>query len=390
MRILQVHNFHRVAGGSDAVARATVELLGNAGHDVRLFCRDSARLSGARGALAAFAGGFASPRALAEFRAVLRGARPDVVHAHDVYPLISPWIFRACRAEGIRSVLTLHDYRMTCPVATHLRAGRICTECIDNGEGRCLWHNCLGATAKNAAYALRNLWARKLRLFDAVDRFLAPSEFTRRWMIENAGLTPDRVIRVGNPVSLPGAPPPYRAAARAYAAFAGRLSPEKGVEVLLQAAELSGIPVRIAGAPDPASHSASQSKPGVSGHAPGPLPGVEFLGALDRPGMAEFYDGARFLVVPSLCYETFGLTAAEAMSRGVPVIVSSLGALAEIADAGAGAKVPPGDADALAAAMTVLWNDPDRLGRMSESALKAAAEFDGPRYAERVVEAYGI
>jgi glycosyltransferase involved in cell wall biosynthesis len=131
-----------------------------------------------------------------------------------------------------------------------------------------------------------------------------------------------------------------------YAAYVGRISREKGLDVLLEAARQTGLPVRIAG--DPAGHPSSVER------APG---NVRFVGRLDRAGIAGLLAGARFLVTPSIWWEVFGLVAAEAMSREVPVIATSMGGLPEVVEhLRTGLLVPPNDAGALAGAMRRLWS----------------------------------
>ena len=106
MKVLVVYNAHRHGGGSDAVAKRTAELLEKAGNTVSVFTRSSKDLSGLRGNLQAFFGGLYSPGAVRDFKRVLETFRPDVVHAHEVYPLITPWIFRVCKKRGVPTVMT--------------------------------------------------------------------------------------------------------------------------------------------------------------------------------------------------------------------------------------------------------------------------------------------
>lgn len=354
----------------------SLSILRRAGHNTDIFSRTSKSLSGARGCLSAFLGGFYPLKALNAFRNLLDDSRPDLVHAHDVYPLISPWIFRICRSRKVPAILTCHDYRMTCPVSTHFRNGRICLECLEKGEWFCARHNCRGNLFESLAYAGRNAWARRLGLFEDVDLFLTPSEFTRRWLIESGGLPPEKVTAVGNPVSFPAEPPGYDPARRSYIAYAGRFSSEKGVPVLARSAASAGLELRLAGDP-------GESPP----LEPGPF--VRLTGELRGGSYDEFLDGARILAVPSVCFESFGLAAVEAMARGVPVIVSRIGALAELVQDGEnGLLVPPGDEKALAAALRRLWSDPGLCRRLSAAGRETARRFSPEAYLDRLIEAY--
>ena len=372
-----VHNDHRYGGGSDVVALSTVGLLRERGHVVDTFWRDSKTLHGLAGRWRAFGAGLYAPASLREFSAVLDRQRPDVVHAHEVYPLISPWIFPLCRRRGVPTVLTCHDYRITCPVCTHLRAGQACTECVGRGEWPCIRHNCQGNRTQSLAYALRNLVARRFRLYQAVDGLLTPSVFARDWLIRHADVLPERICVAGNPVVAPtGSDGGYEPARRSYIGYVGRFAPEKGVDVLVRAAIQAGLPLRLAG-----EHR--------SYRPPLDSPLIRYEGMLTGAVLESFYAGMRLLVMPSLWFETYGLVAAEAMLRGIPVVCSNLGAMAElITDGEQGALVPPGDAPALAGTLRRLWDAPDQLRRMSAAARRRAQAFLPEHYVAALETTY--
>ena len=177
MKVLIVHNFHRDGGGADIVARLTVEILQNVGHEITTFFEDSAVLRGFTGKCRAFLHGFYPGATLRAFEETLCSFHPDVVHAHELYPLITPWIWHLCQRHNIPTVMTCHDYRMTCPAYTHLRTTRICTRCLKQGEIACILNNCEKSWPKSIGYALRNFLARKFGLFRSVNHFITPSDF---------------------------------------------------------------------------------------------------------------------------------------------------------------------------------------------------------------------
>jgi glycosyltransferase involved in cell wall biosynthesis len=424
MRILLVYNAHRHGGGSDAVAKRTAELLTRAGHTVSVFTRSSKELSGLCGSLQAFFCGIYSPRVIRDFRRTLKEFRPDVVHAHEVYPLITPWIFRVCKKSGIPVVMTCHDYRTSCPVATHFRNGSLCFECAGGHELACIRHNCCGSRFKSLAYALRNSTARLFHLFSNVDLFLTPSEKSKEILCRYSGLSLEQVIAVGNPVSafanghnrapseLGSANAGQRSGKkheniqkeestdnrelitdnyqqpttnnqqlttvdlRSYAAYAGRFEPEKGFDLLVQTLDGTGIPLQVAG--DASAYLASGRQ----------VPAfVSFSGHLDRGGMGDFYRQARLLVVPSLWDETFGLVVAEALSCGTPVVVTNLGALAEVAGPG-GLVVPAGDVAALREAVSRLWNDAALCRNMALAGREHVKQYSDEAYVSHLLRAY--
>ncbi len=355
MKVLHAVNYHRQTWGSDRAWDRTFELSRAAGIDVALFARDSKALHiGLRGKVRAFVDGVYSREVVRAFRETLRTIQPDVVHTHELYPLISPWVIRASATEGIPVVQTCYDYRLTCPIATHFIHDHICKECVGGKEWRAIANNCRGSLTESAAYALRGAVARRFRLFvDYVAQFIVPAEFGREWLIRDVGIDPNRITVQPSIVQTP---PADRQLGRAeYVAYSGRFAFEKGVHVLIEAARRAGVPLRLAG--------------NVPSH-PDIRRGddIRCIMTPSRADLAEFYRHARFLVVPSLWEETFSVVSAEAMSYGVPVLASRIGALPDtVLDGVTGKFFPPGDVDALAIALRRLWDNPSLCRKLGEA-----------------------
>lgn len=375
MRVVQLMNWHRFGGGADFMAKVTAEVLRKSGHDVYMMTSDSADYDGsAMGRAAACVRGVYSRSARRNMREVLKDFAPDVVHVHEVYPAHSPWVLRDCRAAGVPVVMTCHDFRLACPVATHLSHGQPCERCTHGSPLSCFTRNCRGNRLESAAYALRAGVAKSLRLFlDNVDLFLAPSEFVRQRMVA-AGIPADKLRVVPNMVRMtksaadPGA--------GTYAAYAGRIAPEKGVDTLIEAAWRAGMPMHVAG------HVTSPPR-----ETP---PNVRWLGHLSGNALTEFYAGARFLVVPSRWFEAFGLVAAEAMMLGVPVIAANSGALPEVVEHGVtGLLFNAGDAQDLARCMMTLWKDAALCRQMGRAGrAKAMQSYTARHYFINLMTAY--
>jgi glycosyltransferase involved in cell wall biosynthesis len=346
------------------------------GHEVITLEPDNRSIAGLSGRVGAALSGIWSPAAQGAMSQLLRRERPEVVHLHNLYPLLSPSVVAACRAAAVPVVMSLHDYKLLCPTAQYFRDGAPCRRCSGGREIQCVLGNCRGNVLESAAYALRTAAARRGEwLTRGVDRFVACSEFVRRRHVEE-GFPAERVAVIPNFVEIPlrlDSPPRGE-----YAAFLGRLSPEKGIAPLLQAARICGVPLRIAGAGDAGPAAAEAG------------PNVRFVGPLSRDGLAAFFAGAAFAVVPSLFEEPFGLVAAEAMGHGLPVIASRTGGLAGLVEDGVdGFLVPPADAGALAERMALLWSDRDRAAAMGTAARrKARHDFDPERYCERLERLY--
>lgn len=377
MKVVQAFNRHRRGGGSDNAGQATIDVLQSHAVSVVPFIYDSSDLqAGLRGRLRAFLDGLYARDAVRRFETLLESNRPDLVHVHELYPLISPWILPACRRRGVPVVMSCYDYRLTCPVATHVSHGRLCTRCMGGREHWAVLQNCRGNTAESVAYALRSALARRLGLFaENVARFATPSDFTGRWLVEKGGIPAGRVVTLPCLIDIPdeGADP----AAGSYVAFAGRFVPEKGVEVLLEAGRFSGLPLWLAG--DAPVH-------------PGVRPGddVRLVITRSKSELAAFYRGARVLAVPSTWFESFGIVAAEAMSHGIPVVASRIGALAEtVQDGVTGLLFDVGDACDLALKLRALWDDPERCRRLGRAGRERVSRLcQEEAHYRRLIEIY--
>jgi len=377
MRVLHAYNTHRGVGGSDRTTVATIRVLRERGVEVEEFVRDSRTLApGLGGKLRAFGGGLYAGEAVREFDATLRARRPDVVHVHELYPLISPWILPRCRKAGVPVVMTCNDFRLSCPVATHFIRGETCYRCLGGREHWCVLRNCRASIPESVAYAMRNASARAFGLFDHVHRFIVISDFMREFMVERIGLEAARVTVNYCAIALP--PQPVADPARGtYVGFAGRFVPEKGVEVMVEACRLLGLPMRFAG--DAPTHPAVRATDDAS-----------FVMTKTPQELADFYRGARVIVVPSTWTEAFGIVAAEALSHGIPVVASRLGGLnTTVADGEAGLLAEPGNVADFADKIKRIWDDP-ALARRLGSGARAYVErqFAHPAHFSRLMAVY--
>ena len=385
MKVLVVHERYRRPGGEDVVFEDEAALLESRGHAVVRYERHNDELE-RTGRLRAAAETVWSRRGAADIDAVIRREKPDVLHAHNTFPILSPSIFHAAAARGVATVQTLHNFRLVCPQAQLLRDGKVCEDCVGKAVAwPAVVHGCYrgsrAATAATAAMLAAHRAAGTWR--DAVDRFVALTEFSREIFVRG-GLPADRIDVKPNFVHPDPGPPAEKCLNDPpRAVFVGRLSAEKGVRTLLAAWP----------------HVAGEARLEVIGD--GPLAG-EVRAAADRDGRVEPVGQLPFgevlgriaaadvLVMPSVWYETFGRTTVEAFAAGVPVVASRLGAMAELVEDGAtGALFPPGDPAALAAAVNGLLADPDRRRRMGAAARAAyEARFTADRNYDLLLKVY--
>ena len=377
MKILLVHNFYQQPGGEDAVFAAEVSLLRGRGHQVIEFTEDNKRIDGMR-RWAVATQAIWSRGAKARLLKLLQETRPDVMHFHNTFLLISPAAYYACREAGVPMVQTLHNYRLICPSALLMRDGRVCEKCIRRavpwpGVVHACWRGSRRQTAVVAAMLTVHRWLKTWQ--EHVDIYITLTEFARQKFIEG-GLPVDKIVVKPNFVESDK----LRVmeswkTERGYALFVGRLSPEKGVRTLLQAwRRLKGVSIKIVG--DGPLMEEVQSF--VNRHD---LNGIEVLGHRPRDEVFQVMKGACFLVFPSEWYEGFPITIAEAFACGVPVIASRLGAMAEIVEDGRlGLHFEPGNPEGLAAKVEWAWAHPKKMQAMGREARR---EYEAKYMAER-------
>jgi glycosyltransferase involved in cell wall biosynthesis len=380
MRIVAAHNFYQRPGGEDEVFAAERELLEERGHEVDTITAHNDRIRDmGRATLAATT--LWSRAGYREVRTMLRQRRPDVLHVHNTFPLLSPSIYHAARAEGVPVVQTLHNYRLLCPAATLYRAGKVCTDCL----GRAVpWpaaqHGCYqGSRARSSGVVAMLTLHRALGTWTrTVARYVVMTEFGKA-IFTKGGLPADRLVV--KPHFLPTDPGPG-AGAGGFVLFVGRLTSEKGVETLCAAWDrLAGVPLKVVG-DGPLAH--------VVQAAAMRNAGVEWLGQRSRDDVLALMGDAAIVVFPSQWYETFGLVIIESFARGVPVVAANVGGAPELIDDGrTGVLFRSGDAADLARRVSELIAAPAAQRDMrAEARREYESKYTPDRNYERLVGIY--
>ena len=362
MRIVVAHNAYQQPGGEDACVRAETAMLSAHGHTIIPFDVSNDTIA-SMSRLDAAARTVWSRPAYRELRALFRRERPDVVHFHNTFPLISPAAYYAARQEGVGVVQTLHNHRFICANAVFFRDGGVCQDCLGAvAPWRGVVRGCYrGSRAASLAVAsmigvhrLARTWNR------AVDVLIALSQSSRANFVA-AGFDARRIAVKPNFVY----PDPGLGSARGgggYALFVGRLSEEKGLLTLLKAWTdgRPGMPLTIVGD--------GPMRPAVEAAARG-RPDIRLLGTQASEAVYDLMGRAEIVIVPSECLETFGRVAVEAFAKGTPVLASRLGGLEEIVrERCNGSLFEAGDPADLAVKVRLMVADPARLQRMREAA----------------------
>jgi glycosyltransferase involved in cell wall biosynthesis len=362
MRILIVHNYYQRPGGEDRVFESEAALLETHGHVVLRYCAHNDTVSKS-GRLQLSGRTIWSRSAYKAIRSICRNERPNVVHFHNTLPLISPSAYYAAKAEGVAVVQTLHNYRLACPVATFFRDGKVCEECLGK---RFAWpgiaHGCYRESRSASAVVATMVGLHHVlgTWTSMVDRYIALTKFARAKFV-TLGIPENKLALKPNFVH---PDPGVGTHTGGYALFVGRLAPGKGIETLLRAwrALESPPPLKVIGS-GPLDHLLER-----------PPPGVEWLGQQSKDEVSRMMQDAAFLIFPSECFETFGLSVIEAYSTGLPVIVSAVGAAAELVrDGSTGLLYDSGNAEALAKAVKWALAHPAEMKRMQT---RARREFD--------------
>jgi glycosyltransferase involved in cell wall biosynthesis len=373
MRVLVVHNRYRLEGGEERSVELQVAALRRAGVQHALLERSSAEVSRPRAALALLRGG----RDEDDVRAAASYLEADVVHVHNMLPLLGPRALETARATGASVVMHLHNLRLFCAIGVAARDGGPCFRCHHRNTLPGLVLNCRESLPEAVVYATA-LARHQPAVLANVDRFVVPSDYAAG-QSALLGVPAERIEVVPHYLPAEAFAQSSRAAEGEYALVAARLTPEKGVDTAIEAAALADIPLRVAGEGPAAAHLMELAN--VIG-AP-----VDFVGRLDRTDLERELAGAAMLLMPSRYHEFGGYSALEAMAAGVPVIGSRLGALPEIL--GEERCLPANDPHAVGARMRQLWCEPERRRSEGDALIaRARAGHSEERYVERLLDTY--
>ena len=379
MKVCLVHNAYGKLSGEEVAVEDLRQSLTNHGHTVIPFFRSSAELDGRPlEKIGAFFTGIYNVAARRELARLLDVEQPDLVHINNLFPLISVSILDETKRRSIPTVMTVHNYRLLCPTGLLFSQGEVCHRCLGGREWWCAIRNCTGEWPKSVGYGVRNAVARWRGSFvDGIDRFIAPTEFLKSMLVRR-GYPAERIDVVRHIVSPKTAQP--HPGDGGYVGYVGRISPEKGVDTIVEAARnCPDIVFRFAG------HYLRM--PGLPAQAPA---NCRFLGEIPSTDVGEFLAAARFTVLSSRWYEISPLSVVDAMLQGKPVVCSNMGGLPEFVDDGStGLLFTPGDSRDLAKKIRYLWDRPELCREMGEAAReKIIAMFSPEVNLKRLLDTY--
>lgn len=344
MHILHINKYDHLRGGADRHFLELTELLKARGHKVTKFTLRTSNdsniehkellpfgLTADELLHASFGkkirGGLASVYSINNARKlkhIVKLFQPDIAHLHNIYYQLSGSILPVLQRASIPIIQTIHDFQWFCPAGPFYRNGEICQECVTQGLRRILIHLCYrNSFMPNLMAYFAHVVEHWLSLKECIDKFIAPSSFVKS-MLSKLGIPDDKIVVIPHFTVTPLNPPNGNPGKTIL--YIGRLVPEKGIELLIKIAErMRHIPFHFAGDGEMRIWLENKARE---------MRNIKVLGPLDRPSLSVEMNLARAVIVPSQCYEVFGLAVIEAYSYGKPVIVSGLGALSEIVQDG--------------------------------------------------------
>ena len=376
MKVLIIHNYHRAgsASGDDEVYNNEAKLLENKGVKVIKYNVKNDEFDNANvfGKICATLEMFWSFKHYNAVRNLVRKEKPDIVHVHTFFPLLSPSVLYAAKRSGAKVVATLHDTRFVCPCATSLRGDTICNECGDGKYFRMCKHKCFKNSLPMSFWVACVFKYHRWRktFFNQIDRYICLND-TQIELLRKIGFDKNKIVKKYNFINkqskiISGSSHDdvlqmIKELPERYVVFFGRIGMEKGIHTLMKAWDIvEDIPLIIIGG--------------------GPLENevrlwadkkdnVICLGYMNHDDCLQIVRNSEFVVFPSIWYEGCSMVEIESQMLGKPIIASDIGFSKELIKDGInGLLFPPKDSHAFTIKVRELWNIGEKLEKMSEAA----------------------
>ena len=395
MKIIQVNKFHYLRGGAEKYFLDMTEALRRDGHEVAVFSmrhpknlssvwekyfvsRISFNESKLRDKLLAPGRIIYSWEAKRKFRQLVRDFQPDIIHIHNIYHQLSPSILSVARRNNIPVVMHLHDYKLVCPNYQLFVDGQICYRCRKHNYCQAIKHRCFNKSLGKSLLVAVEMFLHHCvwKIYEKnISLYIAPSEFMKQTVV-SFGIPAEKVAVLYNFIDQPEVP---ETDPENYLLYYGRLSPEKGIDILLQALKLI---------PD-----APQLKIVGSGPAEADLKAaaigrpVEFLGAKYGEELRAIILKAKAVIIPSVWAENMPFVLLESLALGKAVIASRTGGLPELIVPGeSGFLFENGNANDLS--QKILELDSYDLKSIGAAARKAVADLTLEKHYQKLWEIY--
>lgn len=388
MKIMMVHVKYRQKGGEDAVFENEVKLLKDGGQNVIpiLFSNDEIKDAGIINKLMSGLNAIWSFKYYKIMNDLIIRENPDVVHFHNMFPLLSPSVYKACYDNKTPVIQTLHNYRWGCPAATFYREGSVCELCMSNGLMNSVKYSCYKKSRViTFVVVIMIKFSKWLNIFERyVTKIIVLTDFAKNKMAE-AGLPKSKLVVKPNFAFMTD----YKSVnssknESAYVLFIGRLSGEKGIKFLAESLVKApkNLCVKVAGqGPDYEEVKAFIEDNDIN---------MELLGSLNKSALSDAIKGCSLVVIPSQWYEGFPMVILDAYSHGKPVLISNIGGLPELVISGKTGEIfELGNINSLRDKLINLMEDQEKLSIMGANAYhKFKNEYSSENNLLRVNELY--
>ncbi|MEF2838214.1 MAG: glycosyltransferase family 4 protein [Oscillospiraceae bacterium] len=399
MKVLMVNKFHYRKGGSETYYFTLAEAMKAMGHEVIFFAMEDKKNipceqeeyfvsnasvnGGIKSKLKIILHLTYSREAYKKMTQLLQAEKPDLVILNLVHKQITLSIIDAIKEHDPKLPIfwTMHDLIAVCPSYTMRDGnGNICEKCLGGDFSHCVQNKCIkGSSLMSLLSKHEAEFIRRKKWYDRVDLYICPSEFYRRKLTEGK-FTKSPIVTMRNPLPI-GTEFDVSEADEGYVLYFGRLSPEKGVKTLIEAAKLCGCHLVILGT----GPQEAELKACAEGFT-----NIEFKGFQTGATLKRYVRNSRCVVMPSACYENGPYSAMEAMTMGKPLIVSNRGGLPELVEDGVNGYIFDGKAQELAdriCQMQMLSKEQYiQMGRTSLE--KAQGLFDAKAYIKQIESYY--
>ena len=392
MKVLFVNNFFTSYGGAEIIMSKEAEMLKRNGHEVFFFATDKKpylveayeyakyfpknidyRAASRFEQLVNIFKIFTNSEAANNLDKMLSDVNPDLIHIHNVYYHLTASVLKAIYNRKIPVVMTLHDTRIFCPSGTiSRRSESYCKDglCLDENLLHYLINKCKsGNLSESVVRTAESLFNKAMGFYNNINAFITPSKALYDLAVES-GIKKNKINHINNFLSDSFFANEAVYDDKGYFLYVGRLAKEKGVDHLLEAmAKLPDVKLKIAGTGSYEEELKNRAKNLR-------LTNVEFLGHKEENELVELYKGCIATILPSNCFEVFGLTLLESFTFGKPVIASRIGGIPEIVEDGiCGITINPGDVSHLASSIRKLNDDKQLVYKLG---------FNGKQKAEKL------
>lgn len=388
MRILLANKFYYRRGG-DCICMLNLEdMLREHGHEVAVFAMDypnnlpspwgkyfpkEIKFVPGPGMLETMKRTFGIGQVRSNFIKLLDDFKPDAVHLHNIHTQLSPVLAEIAHQRGIKVIWTMHDFKLLCPRYDCLRNGTtICEECFTD-KHKVLEYKCMKGSriASLVAYEEAIKW-NKERLMAATDKFICPSAFMGEKM-RQGGFKSDKIMVLPNFIDVDKCHISDQSSRADYYCYVGRLSHEKGVSTLIEAA--SRLPYRLIVVGDGPIRKALEAN--VKSN-------VEFVGYKGWDEIKEIVSKAKFTVIPSEWYENNPLSVIESLCLGTPVLGAEIGGIPELIKQGKNGMIfESGNASDLAEKIELMWTAPFNYEYIADEAKR---KYNAAAYYEKYMD----